>query len=274
MAFLTLWPGWLAAAPSDDLVEAARNGQIARVQALVAAGADVNKPNAREGSALNAAAASDEPEMVKWLLAHGAKPNPHAKCGEWSCLATTPLPDSSAIAHFDLLTQKMDLVASTRRQPSESPLDDPALAITALSLFGWKQLLITSCPKTRQSNATGLQQHLWSPTTREWRKMPDLSPSFPQPVPPGFSQSGWLKRANPNKPTSFSDEVADPNYYIWCGTTGRIDLRFDGIGRSGEGRPTSCAQCPAGLILPFLVAAKVFGLFLNRNRMPINLRFL
>jgi len=85
----------LLATPADEMVEAARDGNISKVAALAAAGADVNAPNTRGAGALHLAAAGDEAETVKWLLAHGADPNQHAKCSDFGGPATTPLCEAS-----------------------------------------------------------------------------------------------------------------------------------------------------------------------------------
>ena len=71
---------------STLLIEAIRQGQIASVQALLAGGADPDRPNARGDTAVHAAAFSGNADLLRAVLAGGGDPNvrnPHT--------GTTPL---------------------------------------------------------------------------------------------------------------------------------------------------------------------------------------
>jgi len=61
------------AGTGQDLIAAAKNGNIAKVKALLAKGADVNVKNNNGNTALDAAKASGHTEIVQLLIKAGAK---------------------------------------------------------------------------------------------------------------------------------------------------------------------------------------------------------
>ena len=60
---------------ADALQVASRKGHVLLVEALIAAGADVNDPSGGYGSALQAAASAGQIEVTRILLKHGADPS-------------------------------------------------------------------------------------------------------------------------------------------------------------------------------------------------------
>jgi len=127
IALLSLLPGWLLAAPLDDLVDAARDGDTIKVEALVAAGADLNAWTKTGACALHAAVAGDQPGMVKWLLAHGANPNRMGNTGYPVNSLDTPLAEASRVGSMEMVRMLLQAGADL------NALDDKATQVANLS---------------------------------------------------------------------------------------------------------------------------------------------
>jgi hypothetical protein len=164
------------------------------------------------------------------------------------CYFRMKTPDSSAVGGLNLTTHKMRVIASTRRVPPESPLDDPKLSIDYLTAFQ-DELLIRSGPKERgKSEST---DHIWSPATHEWRKNPGGPSIYSWMLFPGFSSRGKVNRVHEdNGDLPLVKARTNPNHYL-TGPLGRVDVRFASIGQNSERRPSNWAQCPRGIVLPF-----------------------
>lgn len=81
------------------LVEAIRAGQADSVEALLEGGADPNRANARGETAVHAAAFSDNPEMLRLVLAHGGNPDArNAKTGETALMKALLSPNKTQYA--------------------------------------------------------------------------------------------------------------------------------------------------------------------------------
>jgi hypothetical protein len=174
------------------------------------------------------------------------------------CYFVLTTPDSSAVACFNLTTRKMQLIASTRRVPSESPLDDPSLVIASLAGVEDGQLLIRSYPKQRGNAEFAYTQHLWSPAAREWREKPGARATFTQPLLPGFSRQGSIYRTHPEGGSlPYLEAKTNPNHYL-TGPWGRVDVRFPRIGPNHEWRPLVWGQCPQGIVLPIFGGSRGF----------------
>ena len=87
---LALWlvgltVGWVAAAvagPKDELISAAKDGNVAAVQALLAKGAEVNAKNEDGMTALMAASADGSLDVAQALPAQGTDVNAKTNDGE------------------------------------------------------------------------------------------------------------------------------------------------------------------------------------------------
>lgn len=75
MVLVCLLVGASASAQGNDLPQAAQNGDLSRVKALLAAKADVNTNAYNGATALMVASGACHPEVVKALLAAGADVN-------------------------------------------------------------------------------------------------------------------------------------------------------------------------------------------------------
>lgn len=71
---LLLWLGWVSTQAPDALLEAARDGDVAKVRTLLAAGADANVADADGRTALIFAAGHDDEQLIELLLDAGADP--------------------------------------------------------------------------------------------------------------------------------------------------------------------------------------------------------
>ncbi|MGH9318650.1 MAG: ankyrin repeat domain-containing protein [Vicinamibacteria bacterium] len=79
---------FVAIAPGQELVAAARAGENARVSALLAAGAPVDSQDEEGSTALMVAALRDDEQMIEALLSAGADPNLRNSRGETALLLT------------------------------------------------------------------------------------------------------------------------------------------------------------------------------------------
>jgi ankyrin repeat protein len=81
----------MPAEPLPAICEAARQGDLAAVQALVAAGADVNQQGPANRTPLHEAASYGHHDVVKWLLSKGAKVNAKSLAVRGEDAKATPL---------------------------------------------------------------------------------------------------------------------------------------------------------------------------------------
>jgi ankyrin repeat protein len=110
-----------AMAPQDasaTVASAARNADLEEVRKLIAAGSDVNAPEADGTSALLWAAHQGSPELVTLLLEAGAEPNVANNFGVTPLLEASRYGDAATIAA--LLEGGADIAAATRE--GETPL--------------------------------------------------------------------------------------------------------------------------------------------------------
>jgi ankyrin repeat protein len=81
------------------LVEAIRAGQADSVEALLEGGADPNRASARGETAMHAAAFSDDPEVLRLVLAHGGDANArNTKTGETALMKALLSPNANQYA--------------------------------------------------------------------------------------------------------------------------------------------------------------------------------
>lgn len=92
----------MTTASLPPICEAARQGNLAAVQALVAAGADVNQQGRANRTPLHEAAAHGHRETVEWLLANGAKVNAKTIAVRSEDAKATPLHRAVDHGHADI----------------------------------------------------------------------------------------------------------------------------------------------------------------------------
>jgi ankyrin repeat protein len=116
LALLTASAAWQAAVAS--VATAARNADIDAVRKQIAAGSDVNEPEADGTSALLWAAYQSSPELVEVLLKAGADPNTPNRFGVTPLLQASRYGDAATIA--ELLDGGANIEGATRE--GETPL--------------------------------------------------------------------------------------------------------------------------------------------------------
>jgi formylglycine-generating enzyme required for sulfatase activity len=124
--------GILAKAQGNDLIIAAYNGDLSRIQALLAAGSNVNAQTGEGATALMYASYSGHVDVVRALL--DAKADVNAK----QINGTTALMSASGNGHLDvvraLLSAKADVNAKLLGTIQNGTLTDLARGLTALML--------------------------------------------------------------------------------------------------------------------------------------------
>src|SRR5512134_2236584 len=98
LALLTASAAWQAAVAS--VATAARNADVDAVRKQIAAGSDVNEPEADGTSALLWAAYQSSPELVELLLEAGADPNTPNRFGVTPLLQASRYGDAATIAEL------------------------------------------------------------------------------------------------------------------------------------------------------------------------------
>jgi ankyrin repeat protein len=129
LAVVRAAPGDASTPADDDPFTAAYAGNLPRLQELLTAHPEsVNAANAKGHTALTLAAAEGHPEVVEWLLAHGAKPSAPVGAGGSALDWAVQLPDSvhqiRTQATDALLTAGLKRVQESRdaRSRDEHPL--------------------------------------------------------------------------------------------------------------------------------------------------------
>jgi ankyrin repeat protein len=125
IAALLASASWQAAA--ETVVRAARDADVAEVRKLIAAGSDVNAPEADGSSALLWAAHQGSPEIVSLLLEAGANPNAANNFGVTPLLEASRYGDAATIEA--LLEGGADVAGAARE--GETPLMAAARAGSA-----------------------------------------------------------------------------------------------------------------------------------------------
>jgi len=123
--------------------------------------------------------------------------------GEWAYLIAE---DATALVRFHLKERRTEVVASTRRRPAATPLDDPVLTLKGL----WKneagEIMVAS-EGLRTNNLVPKFLHAWSPARRQWRsvQMPERKAGTPPRTTPASQNAVYqvgraAVRANSEEP--------------------------------------------------------------------------
>ena len=108
----------------SELVDAAEAGDVARVQALLAAGADVNEVRVYDHETpLSVASRNDHADVARVLT------EAHAGVGGSGMVETTPLGHAAASGNLELVRRLVDAGADMRS--TEGDYDDPALIVAS-----------------------------------------------------------------------------------------------------------------------------------------------
>jgi hypothetical protein len=81
-------------------------------------------------------------------------------------------PPGNALIRFNLGTRAMEILASTRRRPAASPLDDPIIQLKTIATNEASEIVVTA----------GKLRQIWSPQQRQWRPDPS-GPTRPATAP-------------------------------------------------------------------------------------------
>lgn len=79
--------------------------------------------------------------------------------------------DGGGLLQWNLATGEATLLASARRSPGQTPLDDPRLAYRAVSVDAQGDVLVDMIER-REGEPGRPKRFAWSPTTRQWREQP------------------------------------------------------------------------------------------------------
>ena len=112
---LSVWllTGTLANAQGDDLANAAKKGDLHRVERLLAKGADVNARSSTGGTALYGASFNGHLAIVQTLLAKGADVNCATQSG------SHPLAAASQQGHLDIVQLRLEKGAQVNAKDSD-----------------------------------------------------------------------------------------------------------------------------------------------------------
>jgi len=142
---------WCSYAAATSIATAARDADVGAVRAQLAAGADVNAPDADGTPALLWAAYQSSPELVSMLLAAGADANASSRFG------VTPLLQASR--YGDAATMRVLLAGGARAAPKVTEMRGPLQVLCrvpgcGVALRTEEGCVVSHSARSRQCGAT------------------------------------------------------------------------------------------------------------------------
>jgi hypothetical protein len=168
-------------------------------------------------------------------------------------LIVTESPGNALIC-FDLKQRTTEVLASTRRRPAASPLDDPGLEIKSIANTEAGEVAVVAETVGRPVPQIECISHAWSPTQRTWRQvhpqtLKSALPRPPQPARAEFARVGRVRPAGGQIVLRFVQKDA-PVPDIPLTFVRRAGLRLPDSRYGPQNvRPDYCSAFPSGVVL-------------------------